>query len=118
MSINIEDLSPNEAARLLAQLSEQARIESTEQRTNEEIDRTLQASLAERGVGVGCQWEDPEGRASRTYPKGWVVQHCDHWWIATEHAVLSEPSEGNPEWGLNDPEPAPETVVTDSVEDA
>lgn len=103
MSINIDELSPAQQASLLAELSERARRENTEQRTGEEIDKALRASLQERGVSVGCVWEDPEGRSTRAYPLGWVAQHANHWWQAQEHAVLSEPDLGNPEWSLNDP---------------
>lgn len=103
MSINIDDLSPAQQAALLAELNERARRANSDQRTGEEIDKALRASLQERGMSVGCVWEDPEGRSTRAYPKGWVAQHADHWWQAQEHAVLSEPGPDNPEWSLNDP---------------
>lgn len=109
MDINLDSLTPEQAASLLEQLKERERQSSTDLRVGQEIDRVLSASLDERGISVGAPWQDPGGLPTRAYPKGWTSQHDGHWWRAITHAVLTEPGSGG--WELNDPEPAPETSI-------
>lgn len=105
MSINLNDLSPEDLANLSAQIEERNRLESADQRAKEEMDKSLRVSWQERGHSVGCQWEDPEGRPERAFPFNWTVQDEGHWWQSKVPVNMTKPGFDNPTWEINDPIP-------------